>query len=220
MTELRKIDLSTSHKVDLAVLSIATQGDYGSICALSREFGVSRPTIYDVKQTTSELLERHFDDANEATGAKHVIIVDDAQLRRAIVALRRSGPNALRPIENLLSILYPGLHVSYGKIQGILVEAEKRARLFNEKVDLSAIISGAVDEMYSQGAPVLAGVDLVSGYLSQTPWCVERGHEALRQSARVPRSFQASDASSPGSHGGGRSTRRHAPLGGLDSTRH
>jgi hypothetical protein len=165
MTDLRKTDLSTSRKVDLAVLSLATQGDYGSVSVLSREFQVSRPTIYDVQQTTSELLERHFDDADETTGVHHVVVVDEAQLRRAIVALRTEGPNALRPIENLIPILYPGLSPSYGKIWGILAEAEQRARVFNKESDLSAIIAGAVDEMYSQGDPVLAGVDLVSGYL-------------------------------------------------------
>jgi hypothetical protein len=75
------------------------------------------------------------------------------------------GPNALRPIENLIPILYPGLKASYATIQDILVEAEERARQFNKKADLSAIIAAALDEMYSQGLPVLAGVDLVSGYL-------------------------------------------------------
>ncbi|MCP3963853.1 MAG: hypothetical protein GY719_38950 [bacterium] len=165
MTDLRKTDLPTSQKVDLAVLSLATQGDYGSITALSESFGVSRPTIYDVQQFTSDMLEEHFDSANAMGGVQHVVVVDEDQLRRAIVALRMEGPNALRPIENLIPILYPGLSVSYGKVQGILVEAEERARLFNGNVDLSAIIAGAVDEMYSQGAPVLAGVDLVSGYL-------------------------------------------------------
>ncbi len=165
MTDLSKTDLPTSRKVDLAVLSLATQGDYGSVSHLSERFEVSRPTIYDVKQTTSDLLERHFDGTDETAGVRHVVIVDEAQLRRAIVALRMEGPNALRPIENLIPILYPGLRVSYGKIQSILVEAEERARLFNEKADLSAIIAGALDEMYSQSFPVLAGVDLVSGYL-------------------------------------------------------
>jgi len=165
MTDLCRTDLPTSQKVNLAVLSLATQGDYGSVSALSESFEVSRPTIYDVQQTTADLLERHFDNANAMDGFQHVVVVDEAQLRRAIVALRMEGPNALRPIENLIPILYPGLSVSYGKIQGILVEAEQRARVFNKNSDLSAIVAAAVDEMYSQGDPVLAGVDLVSGYL-------------------------------------------------------
>lgn len=165
MTDLRKTDLPTSRKVDLAVLSMATQGDYGSVTALSEVFEVSRPTIYDVQQTTADVLTSHFDADDETSAPHHVVIVDEAQLRRAVVAMRLEGPNAIRSIENLIPILYPGLSASYGKIQGILAEAERRAEAFNKEADLSAIVAAALDEMYSQGAPVLAGKDLVSGYL-------------------------------------------------------
>lgn len=91
--------------------------------------------------------------------------VDEAQLERAVVALRVIAPNAIRPIEELLPILYPGIRLCYGKIQSILVRAEQRARAFNAKADLSSIKASALDEMFSQGKPVLAGVDLASGYL-------------------------------------------------------
>lgn len=165
MTDLSRTDLQTSRKVELAVLSLATQGEYGSVTELSKDFEVSRPTIYDVQQTTAEVLERHFEANDETISTPHVIIVDEAQLRRAVVALRMEGPNAIRPIEDLIPILYPGLRVSYGKVQGICAEAERRAAAFNKDTDLTAITAAAVDEMYSQGAPVLAGVDLVSGYL-------------------------------------------------------
>ena len=70
------------------------------------------------------------------------------------------APNALR---SLLPVLYPGVKVSYGKIQQLLVEAEERARSFT--LGLSGIEAGALDEMFSQGEPVLAGVDLDSGLL-------------------------------------------------------
>jgi hypothetical protein len=75
------------------------------------------------------------------------------------------GPNTIRSIENLVPKLYPGLTLSYGKIWGVLAEAQQRARVFNQSTGLSAIVAGAVDEMYSQGAPVLAGAGLASGYL-------------------------------------------------------
>jgi hypothetical protein len=44
-------------------------------------------------------------------------------------------------------------------------EAEVQAALFNAKTDLSGVRAGALDELFSQGEPVLAGVDLDSGYL-------------------------------------------------------
>jgi hypothetical protein len=46
-----------------------------------------------------------------------------------------------------------------------LVEAEAHAKQFNDQVPLSAIDAGALDEMFSQGEPVLAGIDLDSGYV-------------------------------------------------------
>ena len=36
------------------------------------------------------------------------------------------APNAIRPIEDLVPLLYPGVKVSYGTIQRMLVEAEGR----------------------------------------------------------------------------------------------
>ena len=83
----------------------------------------------------------------------------------AVVALRVLAPNAIRPIEDLLPVLYPGVKVSYGTIQAMLVEAEARARRLNAQAPLGGIEAGALDEIFSQGEPVLAGVDLDSGYL-------------------------------------------------------
>ena len=62
----------------------------------------------------------------------------------------------------LHTLLYPGVKVSYGTIQQMLVEAEGRAARFNAQVSLSGVEAGALDEMFSQGEPVLAGVDLDS----------------------------------------------------------
>ena len=62
-------------------------------------------------------------------------------------------------------MLYPGVKVSYGTIQQMLVEAEGRAARFNAQSSLDGVQAGALDEMFSQGEPVLAGVDLDTGYL-------------------------------------------------------
>ena len=83
-----------------------------------------------------------------------------------MVALRVLAPNAIRPIEDLVPLLYPGVKVSYGTIQHLLVEAEARAARFNAQASLGGVEAGALDEMFSQGEPVLAGVDLDSGYCS------------------------------------------------------
>lgn len=163
MTRLRRTDLSTSDKVGLATSAIAGQNKYGALTAISQFYEVSRPTVYEAQSAAKAILVSHFE--SEITSPTNVF-VDDAQLKRAIVALRTMSPNAIRPIEDMLPILYPSVRTpSYGTIQKILIEAEVNASIFNRKVDLSRIHISALDEMFSQGDPVLAGIDLKTGFL-------------------------------------------------------
>ncbi len=131
---------------------------------LSRELGISRPTLYEARETASSVLEAHFKESEPEGNPVHVL-VDKAQLKRGIVALRAMSPNSLRAIEDRLPIIYPGVAPSFGKIQSITSAAEAGAAAFNRRADLSRIVAAALDEMFSQGDPVLAGVDLDSGYL-------------------------------------------------------
>ena len=159
MTVLHRTDLTTSQKIECAAAAVARQHEHGAKTALSETYEISRPTVYAVGATAEAVLRTHFE-APLLGGAGVTVRVDDAQLRRAVVA-----PNAIRPIEDLLAVLYPGVKVSYGTIQAMLVEAEGRAARFNASVSLGGVEAGALDEMFSQGEPVLAGVDLDSGYL-------------------------------------------------------
>ena len=164
MTVLHRTDLTTSQKIECAAAAVARQHEHGSKTALSETYEISRPTVYAVGATAEAVLRTHFE-APLFEGAAVDVRVDDAQLRRAVVALRVMAPNAIRPIEDLLPVLYPGVKVSYGTIQGMLVEAEARAGRFNAQSSLDGVRAGALDEMFSQGEPVLAGVDLDTGYL-------------------------------------------------------
>jgi hypothetical protein len=170
MTGLSRTDLSTSRKVELAASALGQQGQHGAVSCLARVFGVARGTVYSAKGTASEVLTTHFDRAKGATTADEAatswppVRVDEAQIRRAIAALRVVVPGTLRPIEELLPILYPGLRLSYGTVQAIAVDAESRAAAFNAGADLSGITAAALDELFSQGQPVLGGIDLDSGY--------------------------------------------------------
>ena len=137
MTGLNRTDLPTSYKVHLAASSLATQGVYGANNELATEFVISRSTVYAAAETAYGVLEAHFTDAeSEATS----VIVDERQIERAIGALRVIAPNSIRAIEALLPVVYPGIHVSYGKIQQILVKLEQRAAMFNLEADLSGIL--------------------------------------------------------------------------------
>ncbi len=180
MTGLHRTTLTTSQKVECAALALTGQEVHGTVSELSRRFGISRPTVYEARGVAGEVLSEHF----EKDEADHQVVrveVDEAQLQRTIVALRVMAPNAIRPIEELLPIVYPGVRMSYGKVQSILAQAEDRAGRFNETVDLSAITVSALDEMFSQGEPVLGGVDLDSGYLFGLELRASRGGEDWAQ---------------------------------------
>ncbi len=59
------------------------------------------------------MLTGHFEGQGAGQAAQPVV-VDEAQLKRAVVALRVMVPGALRPIEDLIPILYPGARLGYG----------------------------------------------------------------------------------------------------------
>ena len=150
MTVLQRTALTTSQKIECAAAAVAGQHEHGSKTALSETYEISRSTVYAVGATGEAVLRTHF---------------EAPLLGGAGVALRVLAPNAIRPIEDLLPLLYPGVKVSYGTIQQMLVEAEGRAARFNARGSLDGVQAGALDELFSQGEPVLAGVDLDSGYL-------------------------------------------------------
>ena len=149
MTVLQRTDLTTSQKIQCAAAAVAGQHAYGSKTALSETYEISRPTVYAVGAAAESVLRSHFE-APLLQGAAVDVRVDDAQLRRAVplaararlvVALRVLAPNAIRPIEDLVPLLYPGVKVSYGTIQPMLVEAEARAARFNAQASLGGVDS-------------------------------------------------------------------------------
>ena len=183
MTVLQRTDLTTSQKIQCAAAAVAGQHAHGSKTALSERYEISRPTVYAVGAAAQSVLRSHFE-TPLLQGAAVDVRVDDAQLRRAVVALRVLAPNAIRPIEDLVPLLYPGVKVSYGTIQHMLVEAEGQAARLNAQASLDGVEAGALDEMFSQGEPVLAGVDLDSGYLFGLSLSATRDGDAWAQLLR------------------------------------
>lgn len=163
MPILNRTPLSASDKRDLLAKTAVCQA-HGDISFLSKEFKLSRKAIYRTRAQVNALLDELIADNNEAECIA-TVDVDVAQLRRTIIALAITAPNSIRAIEEQIPLLYPGCKVSYGYIQGVIVEAQVNAKKFNKAVSLSNINSVALDEMFSQGEPVLAGIDLDSGFL-------------------------------------------------------
>ena len=163
MPILDRTQLEPSDKLHLLAKTLCCQA-HGNITSLANDFSISRKAVYAARDALQVALNALISD-KEKSDCIISVAVDKFQLRRAIVALSITSANSIRAIQDQIPIIYPGCSVSFGYIQGVIIEAQKNAALFNKTVPLANIKSIAIDEMFSQGDPVLAGIDLDSGYL-------------------------------------------------------
>lgn len=156
--------LTPSAAADLAMSAIAGQGRYGAVTNLAEEYDVSRQSVYDIRGRALDAIDVEFDRNGDSSTNGFMIRVTEADIKRAVIAMRVTMPASIRDEVAVLPIIY-SFGWSYGKIQGVLAEASERARRLEAEVDLSAIKNIALDEMFSQGRPVFGGIDLDTQYL-------------------------------------------------------
>jgi len=173
MTRLVATDPSPSSVREIAIRALLLQGQHGGVSSLAREHGVHRQWIYDVRQQAEEALTAAFAARETPPAGTFTLEVSEDDIARTVIALRVATPSSIRDEVALLPIIY-GKGWSYGKIQAVLADAEKRATALNRQVDLSAVEHVALDEMFSQGKAVFGGVDLDSGYLLLLDVCPTR----------------------------------------------
>jgi len=144
---------------------LALQGQYGVVTALAREHDRSRQSIYDLRDRAQQLLQDTFTPVPAMDAVQRTLGVTEADVRRATVALRVMLPASIRDIQEVLPVLFD-VHYSYGWVWNVVHQAEAAAAAFNRTVSLSGIDSLALDELFSQGQPVLSGIDLDTGYVA------------------------------------------------------
>ena len=154
--------LHPSSAVQIAATALALQGQYGLITDLALEHGLRRQAIYDLRQRAVDVLTDAFTRSGPAPLA---LCVADADIERAIVALRVMMPASVRDIVDVLPVLFD-VDWSYGSVWNTVHAAEQQAKAFNRTVSLSGVESVALDELFSQGQPVLSGIDLDTGYIT------------------------------------------------------
>lgn len=176
MRTLSRADLSIEEKVYMASATISSEGIYGRLSELSREKGISRQTLYSLGAETRQVLSEQFERQLFEPGGFSVW-VDRRQVERAVIAMRAIGPNSIPIIQELMPVIYPGIKISYGTLWGIGSEAQKRAEQFNARMALDGIQAAAVDELFSQGQPVLSAIDLDSGVIVALKACASRSSD-------------------------------------------
>lgn len=154
--------LPVSTLCHVAATALVEQGRYGSVSRLAQQHGLSRQQVYHYRNCGTAALTATFTKGRQDDRGTVKWNKDDVD--RIIVALRAATTSSIRGIQEALYIGM-GIQVSYGTIVQILHDAEERAADWLKDVNLSAIQSVALDEMFSQGRPVFAGIDLDHGYL-------------------------------------------------------
>jgi len=172
MTQLRH-PLHPSSATQLAAIALTKQGEYGTITGLAQKYDVRRQHVYDIREQARTVLEETFTPTDSGHSDSFNIAMTSMDLERAVVALRVITPASIRDIVEVLPVLY-GKKWSYGKVWNVLNDAEQRAETLLGQVDLSNIENIALDEMFSQGRPVLAGIDLDTQYLFEVEVCDNR----------------------------------------------
>jgi len=173
----------------LAAVALAAQGEYGVVTDLARQHGITRQEVYALREQGRLALEATFTPAEVERPGRFTLELSEADIARTVVALRVVTPSSIRDEVALLPIIY-GFGWSYGKIWNVLHQAEQRAREFLDDVDLSGIESVALDEMFSQGCPVFAGIDLDTQYLFQAEVHPSRSGEVWAESLGALRDHQ------------------------------
>ena len=151
-----KINYKNSEKFLVGIRALLGE----AITEISQKTGMSIGYIYEMKIKVQAYIEGLDGEENEGQSIK----VTWSLIRRAIVIMALAGRSTLEGIQSFFEIIF-GMHISIGKISGIMKEASERAAKFDRTIDLSKIKIGANDEIFQGGQPILTGIDLMTEYI-------------------------------------------------------
>jgi hypothetical protein len=161
-----------TQRLQLVSQAIAQQGQYGTVSTLSREYAVSRQTVYAWTAVGRQALTAAFTPQPAAVGQS---------LARRVLTLLSEGHAAERGIQACLAEL--GQAVGVGTIHAIIREGQERAVTLLDRTVPPGARAGALDEIYGnnrQGG-YLSVVDAQSGAVWATagPLAVDHDSWAL-----------------------------------------
>lgn len=156
--------ITTEDRVRLGCAMVARAGEYGLVTRLAREYGVSRQTLYGLRDRTRVAAEAEL--SPRPPGPKPVderLRVDELAVSRAILVLNQAAHASVRVIGECVEEIL-GVRRSIGSICGVLKGAASRARALPQPVP-GHPVKVAADEVYAAGEPVLEVVEHESGLI-------------------------------------------------------
>jgi hypothetical protein len=151
--------LGASDRLQLALDALAGT----PVSRLADDNLVSRKFVYRQLDRAVQGLEMAFQPPDQPDGLLFWLPVTKPWLRQLVLGLVLIGHSSYRGVTELLADLFDQ-PLSVGTVHNILRHAIDRAGPVNDAQDLSAVRIGAHDEIFQSSQPVLAGVDVHSGY--------------------------------------------------------
>jgi len=128
---------------------------------ISHEIGMSREYIYQQKAKVLQYADTLDNSEMEAP----LLELSKKNIDRMILSLALDCQSPISGIVRFFESVIGKVTVSAGYISGVIAEAAKRAKAFDDQIDLSGIRQGANDEIFQCGIPVLTGIDPESTFI-------------------------------------------------------
>jgi hypothetical protein len=124
---------------------------------------VSRPFVYRLRQRAHQALQQAFDPPDQPQQLLFWLPLTKPWLQQLVLGLVLICHSSYRGVGELLSDLFD-CHLSLGSVHNLLRSAAASAEHINVARDLSRVHTGAHDEIFQAGRPVLVGADVHSSY--------------------------------------------------------
>jgi hypothetical protein len=135
-----------------------------SVTQLAQDYEVSRKFVYQQADHAAQALDQAFArPAGHDADVLFALPVTKPWLRALVLGLLLIGRSSYRGVQELLRDLF-GVSLSVAQVHTLAHRAMERARRRNQQVDLGNVAIGAHDEIFQNGVPVLAGIDVASTY--------------------------------------------------------
>ena len=157
--KLPAASLSAEQRAQLATAALIP----GSISPLSRQTGTSRKFIRRQRDKARAAIHQAFEPLPDDAEVLFYLPVTKAWLCQFVLVLVFTCRASYRRVQDAMSCLLD-TSISLGSIHNLLAATHTAVRALHRTEDLAAIRIGAHDEIFHHNKPVLAGVDVETGY--------------------------------------------------------
>ena len=159
MTDYQFAHLSLSTRFELVSFMLDPLRPWGLVTELSREHGVSRKFLYELRDKASgSILEALSPKAAGRKANRSLVEIDEGFVRRAIAVCLSVVPGTVRTVQWLLDLLFE-VHRSTGYLSQTAKKIGAEALAYTQGLSLPILALAEADEIFQGRNPCLTLVD-------------------------------------------------------------